>query len=231
MIERSVMTGARLKWTFPGDDSTGSKDGSIIANPLRHAGPMIYDGMDGELYNLAGCQIGTWKRPERRRVTNRNRFPPGARLRTAARGHLQGGAAQVVLTTTEGTNRREGKSNGIPILEETGSVAGWAWGGRPGPWPLARWRAGGFVASSVERLGGVRDGGASRTKNGPSGDLVLLGAWRRGGLPGSAGAERAARPPQGRCLDPLVQQHPPGLEGEPGNDRRPPGEARGGADR
>jgi hypothetical protein len=50
MIENYFsLTGVRLKWTFPGDDSSGTKDGSIIANPDRGVGPMIYDGMDGEL--------------------------------------------------------------------------------------------------------------------------------------------------------------------------------------
>ncbi len=40
MIERYFsLMGVRLKWTFPGDDTSGSKDGSISANPLRHAGP------------------------------------------------------------------------------------------------------------------------------------------------------------------------------------------------
>jgi hypothetical protein len=50
MIEKYFkLAGVRLKWTFPGDDSSGIKDGSIIANPDRPASPMIYDGMDGEL--------------------------------------------------------------------------------------------------------------------------------------------------------------------------------------
>jgi hypothetical protein len=58
MIEKYFMTGVRLKWTFPGDHSTGTRDGSIIANPPRPAVPMIYDGLDGELY-VASPHVST----------------------------------------------------------------------------------------------------------------------------------------------------------------------------
>ena len=59
MIEDYFMMGVRLKWTFPGDHSTGTKDGSVIQNPARPAGPMIYDGLDGELYNLSFPHVST----------------------------------------------------------------------------------------------------------------------------------------------------------------------------
>jgi hypothetical protein len=49
MIEKYFITGLRLKWAFPGADAGAPKDGSIVMNPNRAAGPMVYDGMDGEL--------------------------------------------------------------------------------------------------------------------------------------------------------------------------------------
>jgi hypothetical protein len=59
MIEKYFVMGVRLKWTFPGDNSTGTKDGSIIANPPLHAGPMVYDGMDGELFDVFAPNVST----------------------------------------------------------------------------------------------------------------------------------------------------------------------------
>ena len=53
------MTGVRFRWTFPGDHSTGTKDGSIIVNHTRPATPLIYDGMDGELFDLFLPNVST----------------------------------------------------------------------------------------------------------------------------------------------------------------------------
>ena len=50
MIERYFLAGVRLKWACPAADASGTKDGSIINDPRRNAAPMIYDGLDGELY-------------------------------------------------------------------------------------------------------------------------------------------------------------------------------------
>jgi len=66
------------------------------------------------------------------------------------------GTAHILLTPRESTSRRKGQSSGIPIPAGSGSVTRWALGGRSLPWPLGKWRAGGFVASSAERLRGVR---------------------------------------------------------------------------
>ena len=58
MIEKYFMLGVRLKWACPASDSSGIKDGSIVDNPLRPSN-MTYDGMDGQLYNLAGPHVST----------------------------------------------------------------------------------------------------------------------------------------------------------------------------
>lgn len=52
MIEKYFIKGARLKWICPKEETTKPKDGGIMANPLRAANAMVYDGMDGELINL-----------------------------------------------------------------------------------------------------------------------------------------------------------------------------------
>jgi hypothetical protein len=59
MIERYFQLGVRLKWRFPGDDTSGTKDGSIILNPRRAADPMIYDGLDGELYDMMAPNVSS----------------------------------------------------------------------------------------------------------------------------------------------------------------------------
>ncbi len=53
------MLGVRFKWACPGGDSSGTKDGSIINNPVQAASPMVYDGLDGQLYNLAAPHVST----------------------------------------------------------------------------------------------------------------------------------------------------------------------------
>lgn len=59
MIEKYFITGMRLKWTFPGADAGMPKDGTIVMNPTRAAGPMVYDGMDGELYDVMAPHVST----------------------------------------------------------------------------------------------------------------------------------------------------------------------------
>jgi len=59
MIEKYFVTGVRLKWTCPGSFSTVPYDGSIVLNPNRAAGPMIYDGLDDELYDLTLPHVST----------------------------------------------------------------------------------------------------------------------------------------------------------------------------
>ncbi len=59
MIEKYFMLGVRLKWACPGADSGKTKDGSIIDNPHRANSPMIYDGLDGQLYNLSAPHVST----------------------------------------------------------------------------------------------------------------------------------------------------------------------------
>jgi hypothetical protein len=59
MIERYFITGLRLKWAFPGADAGAPKDGTVIMNPNRAAGPMVYDGMDGELYDVMAPHVST----------------------------------------------------------------------------------------------------------------------------------------------------------------------------
>jgi hypothetical protein len=58
MIEKYFMLGVRFKWACPAADASGNKDGSIVDNPLRPS-TMTYDGMDGQLYNLAGPHVST----------------------------------------------------------------------------------------------------------------------------------------------------------------------------
>ena len=59
MIERYFITGLRLKWKFPGADAGSPKDGSVVLDPNRAAGPMTYDGMDGELYDVMAPHVAT----------------------------------------------------------------------------------------------------------------------------------------------------------------------------
>lgn len=59
MIEKYFMLGVRVKWKCPGADPGKTRDGSIVDNPIRGASPMIYDGMDGELYNLSAPHVST----------------------------------------------------------------------------------------------------------------------------------------------------------------------------
>ncbi len=55
MIEKYFMLGVRLNWNCPTPDTSQPKDGSIFDNPaLTAPHPMVYNGLDGELYNLAG---------------------------------------------------------------------------------------------------------------------------------------------------------------------------------
>lgn len=59
MIEKYFMLGVRFKWACPDADSSKRKDGSIIDNPHQAASALVYDGMDGELYNLAAPHVST----------------------------------------------------------------------------------------------------------------------------------------------------------------------------
>lgn len=59
MIERYFITGLRLKWAFPGADSGVPKDGTVVANPNRAAGPMVADGMDGEFFDVMAPHVST----------------------------------------------------------------------------------------------------------------------------------------------------------------------------
>jgi hypothetical protein len=61
MIENFFVFGMRLKWTFPGDKGNGSRDGSIIDNPQAPLGegPLVYDGMDGQLFDLTQPSVVT----------------------------------------------------------------------------------------------------------------------------------------------------------------------------
>src|SRR5215208_5050914 len=59
MIEKYFITGLRLKWAFPGADAGSPKDGTVVMNPNRAAGPMVYDGMDGELYDVMAPHVST----------------------------------------------------------------------------------------------------------------------------------------------------------------------------
>lgn len=59
MIEKYFLLGVRLKWACPGADPGRTKDGSIIDNPRRAPSPMIYDGLDGQLYDLTAPHVST----------------------------------------------------------------------------------------------------------------------------------------------------------------------------
>ncbi len=59
MIEKYFITGLRLRWRFPGADASGTKDGSVMLNPKRIVGPMVYNGMDGELYDTFAPHVST----------------------------------------------------------------------------------------------------------------------------------------------------------------------------
>jgi hypothetical protein len=59
MIEKYFVLGARYKWTCPGADPGKTKDGSIIPNPPRAPSAMVYDGLDGELYDLSAPHVST----------------------------------------------------------------------------------------------------------------------------------------------------------------------------
>lgn len=59
MIEKYFMLGSRFKWACPPADPGKTKDGSIIDNPSRPASPMVYDGLDGQLYNLGAPHVST----------------------------------------------------------------------------------------------------------------------------------------------------------------------------
>lgn len=58
MIEKYFRLGVRFKWACPGADPGISKDGSIIDNPVRTS-TMIYDGLDGQLYDLSAPHVST----------------------------------------------------------------------------------------------------------------------------------------------------------------------------
>ena len=59
MIERYFLLGVRFKWTKPPEQHSGKMIGSIIDHLQRLASPMVYDGMDGQLYNLAAPHVST----------------------------------------------------------------------------------------------------------------------------------------------------------------------------
>ena len=50
--------GARLKWACPAADPGIRKDGLLIDNPPRTS-PMVYDGLDGELYSFGAAHAST----------------------------------------------------------------------------------------------------------------------------------------------------------------------------
>lgn len=50
MIEKYFFPGVRYRWKCPGANGGVTRDGSIVNSPVVAASPMIYDGMDGELY-------------------------------------------------------------------------------------------------------------------------------------------------------------------------------------
>jgi hypothetical protein len=52
MIEKYFLIGARLTWTHP-RDFIGPMDGSIVNSPPGYESEMKYNGMDGDLYNVA----------------------------------------------------------------------------------------------------------------------------------------------------------------------------------
>jgi hypothetical protein len=49
MIEKYFLQGVRLKWNCPVAYTMGSKDGSIINDPVQSNAPMTYDGLDAGL--------------------------------------------------------------------------------------------------------------------------------------------------------------------------------------
>ncbi len=57
MIEKFFLTGVRVLWPEGARDAAAGMDGSIVQNPPLGAKPMTFDGMDGELYNLAQPNI------------------------------------------------------------------------------------------------------------------------------------------------------------------------------
>jgi hypothetical protein len=59
MLEKYFLTGVRLKWASPGADESGARDGLIVDNPAHKAGPMIYDGLDGELVDYSLPNVST----------------------------------------------------------------------------------------------------------------------------------------------------------------------------
>lgn len=60
MIERYFNIGVRLNWNCPTPDTSQPKDGSIFDNPALSAPhPIIYDGMDGELFNFGAPHANT----------------------------------------------------------------------------------------------------------------------------------------------------------------------------
>ena len=59
MIERYFMLGVRLKWVCPGAVGSKTKDGSIIDNPVVAASRLVYDGLDGQLYDLGAPHVST----------------------------------------------------------------------------------------------------------------------------------------------------------------------------
>lgn len=59
MIEKYFMLGVRFRWSCPGADPGKAKDGSIIDNPHRSVSPLVYDGLDGQLYDLSAPHVST----------------------------------------------------------------------------------------------------------------------------------------------------------------------------
>lgn len=49
MIEKYLLKGIRLKWQAPSAHTLGSKDGSVIEDPVKSEAPMVYDGVDAAL--------------------------------------------------------------------------------------------------------------------------------------------------------------------------------------
>jgi hypothetical protein len=52
MIEKYFRLGITVEWATPGANSGLSKDGSVIFSPVVNHSPMVYQGLDGELYEL-----------------------------------------------------------------------------------------------------------------------------------------------------------------------------------
>ena len=110
------MQGVRLKWNCPGADPGRTKDGSIIDNPPTLGSHIVYDGLDGELYNLAAPHVSTVGLTMGKRIRhNWLVYAHGHTTKLNARGDILTGPMSGCLIT-------EWKDRGLRYVGHVGTI-------------------------------------------------------------------------------------------------------------